>query len=270
MANEQSLPADDILSSLYPSTVQGITPEGLASLYKNTETPTENTEVQTTSASLPPYARGLLDTLASTESPGAQPYHTLFGGQTVSDLSKHPGIATPIPNGPNKGKTSSAAGRYMFLEKTWEDQAKKLGLTDFSPENQDLAAWNLAKETYAKTGRSLEKDIKSDNPHMRSLIGQVLSPIWTSLPGGIEQSKDGSKFSDTLASNIKSQLSIASAPLASTTAPAVPEGFKQIQLSNGSYLNYNENYSLEEALQKVSEKNPGVDFSLKPEQVLLT
>ncbi|KKS68170.1 MAG: Lysozyme [candidate division TM6 bacterium GW2011_GWE2_42_60] len=35
---------------------------------------------------------------------------------------------------------SSAAGRYMFLSKTWERVAKSLGLKDFSPVNQDLGA----------------------------------------------------------------------------------------------------------------------------------
>lgn len=53
-------------------------------------------------------------------------------------------------------------------------------------------------------------------------------------------------------------------PTMTAPAPVVPEGFKQVQLANGSYLNYNENYSLEEAIQKASEKNPGVDFSLMP------
>jgi hypothetical protein len=38
--------------------------------------------------------------------------------------------------------------QIQFLGSTWDDQAKKLGLADFSPVSQDKAAWNLAAETY--------------------------------------------------------------------------------------------------------------------------
>ena len=66
----------------------------------------------TASADLAPEQRALLDTIAGTEAPD---YHTVYGGRRVDDLSRHPGIDTPIQSGPNAGKTSSAAGRYQFL-----------------------------------------------------------------------------------------------------------------------------------------------------------
>ena len=130
--------------------------------------------------------REVLDTIAGTESPD---YNTLYGGRKIADLSRHPGIDVPIMSGPNVGKTSSAFGRYQFLEPTWNEQARKLGLKDMSPTSQDAAAWNLASETYKnKTGRDLEQDWASGDPATRQSALSALSTVWTSLPGGIEQS----------------------------------------------------------------------------------
>lgn len=139
---------------------------------------------------LSPVARALLDTIAGTESPG---YDVIYGGRRFSDFSRHPGVNVPISSGPNVGKTSSAAGRYQFLGSTWNAQAKKLGLTDFSPQSQDIAAWDLAKTAYgARTGRDLERDLQ--DPGQLGAIGTALSPIWTSLPGGIEAGTNQNKF----------------------------------------------------------------------------
>lgn len=133
---------------------------------------------------LPKEAYDLLDLIAGTESPG---YDVIYGGQRVEDLSRHPGINVPIAHGPNAGKTSSAAGRYQFIKSTWEDQANKLGLQDFSPESQDLAAWNLANEEYARqTGGDLLTDLQERGGPDRDILG-ALRKQWTSLPGGIEE-----------------------------------------------------------------------------------
>lgn len=138
---------------------------------------------------IPPAARSFLDALAGPESAGA--YDVIYGGSKFSDFADHPRRAVTITSGPNKGQTSSAAGKYQFLGSTWDDQAARLGLTDFSPANQDAAAWNLASETYkAKTGRELLADLEAGDT---SRVASALNDQWTSLPGGIEQS-GASKF----------------------------------------------------------------------------
>lgn len=140
-----------------------------------------------------PYQKAFLNTLAGPESGGR--YNVIYGGGTFDDYSHHPNQAVRIQTGPNAGRTSSAAGKYQFLGSTWDQQAKELGLTDFSPVNQDKAAWNLAAETYkAKTGQDLGTVLQSGDPAQIATVGKVLSPVWTSLPSGIEQGTTTDRF----------------------------------------------------------------------------
>lgn len=62
-------------------------------------------------------------------------YQRIFGGKLFSSFADHPRIT--VKKG---GYTSSAAGAYQFLISTWDETRKKMGLKDFSPFNQDLAA----------------------------------------------------------------------------------------------------------------------------------
>ena len=173
--------------------------------------------LSTADTSLQPHERALLDTIAGTESPG---YNTMYGGNKFDSYSSHPNIAVPITSGPHTGETSSAAGRYQFIKGTWDEQAKKLGLTDFSPASQDKAALNLAKEEFNRKnpGRNFDADLKSNDPQVKGNAISSLRGRWTSLPGGIEQGKGNNvanavkRFDDNVASNTKMAESSKDAP----------------------------------------------------------
>lgn len=66
---------------------------------------------------------------------GVNGYKMLFGGQLFNSFADHPRIIVK-----KSGYSSSAAGAYQFLSKTWDETAKVMGLADFSPINQDLGA----------------------------------------------------------------------------------------------------------------------------------
>lgn len=135
---------------------------------------------------IPAEGRALLDRIASTESAGR--YDVRYGGRgdkTFVGYGDHPRISEPITSGPDVGKTSSAAGRYQFIAPTWDAQAKKLGLKDFSPANQDAAAWDLAQTEYkARTGKDLLSVLRSGDTAAINDVPRQLSGQWSSLPGG--------------------------------------------------------------------------------------
>jgi muramidase (phage lysozyme)/uncharacterized protein (DUF2345 family) len=104
---------------------------------------------------------------------GPDGYRTMFTGKKFDDFADHPRKAiTAGVNG--KGLTSTAAGAYQFLTTTWDECKKQLGLTDFSPENQDKACILLLKRRKAlddiKAGR-FEAAIKKCNLEWASLPG---------------------------------------------------------------------------------------------------
>lgn len=143
--------------------------------------------------SIPIEGRALLDHIAATESAGR--YDVRYGGngdKTFQGFADHPRVAEPITSGPDVGKTSTAAGRYQFLGSTWDQQAKKLGLKDFSPANQDAAAWDLAQTEYkAKTGKDLLTVLRSGDQAAIADVPRQLSGQWSSLPGGRQPAGGG-------------------------------------------------------------------------------
>lgn len=119
---------------------------------------------------LNPIQREILDRIASGE---ATRYNELYGGGTFDSYDQHPQVRHQLPS----GAVTTAAGRYQMTWPTWELEKRRLGLKDFSPQNQDLAALDLAERTYAqRTGRSLEADQADGTVDWSALGGQ-----WTSL-----------------------------------------------------------------------------------------
>jgi muramidase (phage lysozyme)/anti-sigma28 factor (negative regulator of flagellin synthesis) len=134
-------------------------------------------------ASISSTGRAILHVISGRES--GHKYNILYspdGQRIFTDFSAHPNQPATIASGPNKGKVSTAAGRYQFIKGTWEAVAAKYGLTDFSPANQDRGAWHLATDTYANaTGRDLETDILSGDRALIEQARQVLGTQWEGI-----------------------------------------------------------------------------------------
>jgi muramidase (phage lysozyme) len=70
---------------------------------------------------------------------GANGYRMLFGGGLFDSFEDHPRQAVTARLGGSL-ITSTAAGAYQILARTWDDVRRVLSLPDFSPESQDKAA----------------------------------------------------------------------------------------------------------------------------------
>jgi lysozyme len=99
-------------------------------------------------ANLPPQIKAMLDTIAWTEGTANSTdhgYKMIFGqgiihNKPMTSYADHPRICYSFQN-----TCSTAAGRYQFIDKTWDSTKAELGLKDFSPISQDLAATQLLK-----------------------------------------------------------------------------------------------------------------------------
>ncbi len=114
-----------------------------------------------------PRVRAFLDTIAFAE--GDTNYTTAFGStlkspKIIEDLAAHPNTATG---------GSSAAGRYQFKSDTWNEAKTKLGLTDFTPNSQDIAS------VYKMKTRGVLNALFADNFPSAVESG---SAEWASLP----------------------------------------------------------------------------------------
>lgn len=96
-------------------------------------------------------------------------YRRIFGGRMFDSFADHPRIKVTAG-----GYTSTAAGAYQFLASTWDETAKILGLQDFSPESQDIAA--VARIVYRK---ALDDVLAGNIEAALPKIGKE----WASMPG---------------------------------------------------------------------------------------
>lgn len=104
---------------------------------------------------------------------GDDGYRTQFGGRLFDSFADHPRQAITRKLG-GKPITSTAAGAYQFLSRTWDGLVKQYGFADFSPMSQDLGAVALIK------GRKALDDV---------IAGRFEDAVrkcnreWASLPG---------------------------------------------------------------------------------------
>lgn len=100
-------------------------------------------------------------------------YRIMFGGDRFDSYMDHPRVAVTRKLG-GKPITSTAAGAYQFLSRTWDGLVKQYGFKDFSPANQDLAAVALIK------GRKALEDV-IDGRFEQAIL--KCNKEWASLPG---------------------------------------------------------------------------------------
>jgi muramidase (phage lysozyme) len=105
--------------------------------------------------------------------PDVDGYRRHFGGSLFDSFADHPRKAITAGLGKNK-YTSTAAGAYQFLARTWDGLVAQYGFKDFGPTNQDIAAVALIE------GRKALQDV---------LSGRFADAVrkcareWASLPG---------------------------------------------------------------------------------------
>lgn len=121
-----------------------------------------------------PEGQRLLKTIQYAEGTlGSDPYRVMFGGGRFNDLTKHPD--TVIKKG---GYRSAAAGAYQFMPDTYQGYASRLGLSDFGPRSQDIAALALAREKLKPIGGLAALQKEGFSPR----VSAALAPAWASFP----------------------------------------------------------------------------------------
>jgi muramidase (phage lysozyme) len=100
-------------------------------------------------------------------------YRRIFGGELVESMSDHPRKAVTRKLG-GRPITSTAAGAYQFLARTWDECRAALQLPDFLPPSQDMAAVFLIRRR-----RALEHVIAG---RLEEAIA-ACAREWASLPG---------------------------------------------------------------------------------------
>lgn len=101
-------------------------------------------------------------------------YRRLVGGGEFASFADHPRTVKSGTFANGKTWRSSAAGAYQFIVSTWDETARLMGLTDFSPGSQDLAALGRI------AARGALDDVMSGRFDVA--IGK-LAREWASLPG---------------------------------------------------------------------------------------
>lgn len=118
-----------------------------------------------------PNVRKFLDMIQKSE--GSKGYDYGFNNVKLANLDTHPGTSHKFKQTDGKDNTTTAAGAYQFIGKTWNGVKDKLALTDFGPQSQDAAAVELLRQ------RGALDDIKAGN--WSSALTKT-GAEWASLP----------------------------------------------------------------------------------------
>uniref|UniRef100_UPI0035B34F16 glycoside hydrolase family 24 protein n=1 Tax=Hylemonella sp. TaxID=2066020 RepID=UPI0035B34F16 len=119
--------------------------------------------------------RAFLDMIAYAEGTSSpEGYRMMFGGGLFNSYADHPRVLHEFTNKVGQRLKTSAAGRYQFLARTWDELQRKLDLPDFGPASQDSAALELIRQ------RGALADVRAGRV---SEAVRKVAPIWASLPG---------------------------------------------------------------------------------------
>ena len=106
--------------------------------------------------------------------PDEDGYRRMFGGKLFDSFADHPRQVQTFTLRKGGKLSSTAAGAYQILSRTWDGVRKKYPFPDFSPEYQDLAFVALVE------GRKALADlVKGDLP----TVVKKCALEWASLPG---------------------------------------------------------------------------------------
>lgn len=97
-------------------------------------------------------------------------YDVLVGGKLFNTYRDHPRVLVRL----SPKLSSTAAGRYQFLARTWDALQRQMGLPDFGPLSQDKGCIRLIQ------GRGALESVKAG--HIQKAIA-LCSKEWASLPG---------------------------------------------------------------------------------------
>lgn len=124
-------------------------------------------------------AKDYLNMLAESEgtaNQGDNGYNIMFRGGKIADYKAHPNQRHEYIDKQGRKGISTAAGRYQFIHSTYQETAKKLGITDFSPESQDKVAIALMLERGVdfNDGADLATNVNKINNTWTSLTGSTV------------------------------------------------------------------------------------------------
>lgn len=124
-------------------------------------------------------AKDYLNMLAESEgtaNQGDNGYNIMFRGGKIADYKAHPNQRHEYIDKQGRKGVSTAAGRYQFIHSTYQETAKKLGITDFSPESQDKVAIALMLERGVdfNDGADLATNVNKINNTWTSLTGSTV------------------------------------------------------------------------------------------------
>ncbi len=166
-----------------------------------------------------PYIRTLMRTISASEAQDGNPYTVLYGGQHITDLSRHPNQCITVVSGLHKGECTTAAGRYQVLSTTWNEkvqqyhpehtqQSSEVASQNFEPKQQDavIYAWLSDRNAW---GIDVSTELEKENLNE---VLKHLSPTWTSLGYGIETNSVTSQLPKIYQKALAEELALAKLP----------------------------------------------------------